>query len=288
MKPLLIILPSATRWSSIAALVQDEPEPIRGDLQARVERGADGARDAFAAVPDGSLFLSAGCIRRRGSVGVLGHVLTRPEHRRRGYCRSVLQTLLSWFDMSGGKWLYVTTPADAAGFLFEHFGFRVLHRGQRDGRSWVTMLRTLTHGRGATPFEHHDSRTTIRPATRADWPLLVALLQHRPGADPRVPIEESALAADVTVAELLHQAESGLCKLLVAVSKGTIVGLGTLATDREGHRSYAMVLPHDTPPEGLRAALLEAARRAGYEQIDFPMQALREPAPEPASETPSA
>ncbi len=278
MKPLLILLPSATRWPSLAALLEHEPTAVRADLQARLEQGTVGARDAVAALPDGSLFLSAGCIRRRGAVGVLGQVFTRPEHRRRGYCRGVLQALLSWFDMSGGKWLYLTTPADAAGFLFENFGFRVLHRGQRDGRPHVTMLRTPAHGH-PTPFDLCDDRTTIRTATRADWPLLVALLQHRPGPDPRVPIDESAIAAETTITELIHQAESGLCKLLVAVCKGVVVGLGTLATDREGHRSYAMVLPFDKPPEGLRAALLEAARQQGYDQIDFPMQALAGAAP---------
>ena len=43
-----------------------------------------------------------------------------------------------------------------------------------------------------------------------------------------------------------------------------------------------MVLPHDHPPEGLRQALLDFAQAQGYEQVDFPMEALASaPAPIP-------
>ncbi len=273
MKPLLILAPSAARWPSVSALLAESDAGQLADVQRRLEQGLADAQDAFAGWPDGGKLLAGGLLRRCGEIAVLSHVFTRPEHRRRGYCRGVLQTLLSWFDMTGGKWLYLGTPAELAEGLFVNFGFRKLHAGTLDGRPYCTMLRALGTAPG-TPLDRLDERTTVRELTRADFPQLVALMQHRPGADPRASLSESALAAEATALELIEQAEAGRCVLLGAVRRHAVVGLGTLATDQASKRSYAMLLPHDAPPPGLREALLEAARRRGYQQVDFPMEAL--------------
>jgi hypothetical protein len=102
----------------------------------------------------------------------------------------------------------------------------------------------------------------------------VALLQHQRGADPRVELDESALGAENAALDWLGQAEIGACQLIVSVSSGRIVGLGILATGQPGRRSYAMLAPHDRPPDGLRQALLDRAATRGYEQVDFPMESL--------------
>jgi N-acetylglutamate synthase-like GNAT family acetyltransferase len=273
MKPLLILAPSPTRWRAVEDLLGHEEEMWRDDIHRRLVDGVADCRDAFAVIPEGSHLLAAACIRRRHDVGVLGHVFTRPDQRQRGRARALMQALLSWFDVTGGRWLYVTSPRDLTGGLFEKFGFGVLRSAEDANPRRVTMLRTPAKV-GENPLEKRDGHATIRDATRADWVLIVALLQHQPAADPRVSLEESALAAEVTALQLIQQQEQGACRLLVACRDDRVVGVGSLATGQAGERTYAMVLPHDRPPERLREVLLESAQRRGYTQVDFPMEAL--------------
>ena len=281
MKPLLIIAPSPARWPAVEALLSHLGEPWLDDLRRRLVDGIADGNDAFALAPDGGHALAHACIRRRHDIGVLGHLFTHADHRRRGCARLLLQTLLSWFDMTGGKWLYLTSPAELAESLFDKFGFKVLRRHGTEAQERVAMLRTPVRS-VENPFEGLDDRQEIRDVSLADWALLVALLQHRPGPDPRVGLEESALAAETTALELITQQRRGGCRLKVAWRRQRIVGLGSVATDQDGKRTYAMLMPHDRPPEGMRAALLEFARARGYEQVDFPMEALAA-APEPTT-----
>jgi GNAT superfamily N-acetyltransferase len=279
MKPLLILAPSPTRWRAIEELLRHEEAGWLDDLRKRLVDGVDGSQDAFAVIPEATHLLASACIRRRHDVGVLGHLFTRPDHCLRGHARLLMQTLLSWFDMTGGKWLYLTSPRDLTEGLFEKFGFRVLWRHASETPDRAMMLRVPVRA-GESPFEALDGPVRTRDVTRADWALLVALLQHHHGADPRVPLEESALTAEATALELIGQQERGTCRLTAACRRSRIVGLGSMATDQVGPRTYAMLLPHDQPPEGLREGLLASARAQGYSQVDFPMEALaKTPAP---------
>jgi GNAT superfamily N-acetyltransferase len=285
MKPLLMLAPSPTRWPTVQELLGHESDVWLADIRKRVVEGVAGSQDAFAAIPDGGNLLASAMIRRRRDVGVLGQVFTHPAQRKRGCARALLQALLSWFDMTGGKWLYLTGPRELAGGLFEKFGFKVLRLMENQEQPRVTMLRVL--GRVTeSPFDGISGPVKIRDVARADWVLLVALLQHHCGADPRVGLEESGMAAETTALELIEQQERGACRLIAASRHDRIVGVGSVATDQGGPRTYAMILPHDQPPEGLRNAVLEFARKRGFEQVDFPMEALA-PKPAPADASPA-
>ena len=273
MKPLMILAPSPMRWQAFEQLLGHEERPWLDDLRIRLTEGAQGSRDAFAGLPDGSRLLASACVRRRHDVGVLGHVFTIPPERQRGRARALLQALLSWFDMSGGKWLYLTSPRDLAENVFEKFGFSVLRRSEKVDDNRVTMLRTPAHV-GDSPFEKLGGEVEVRDATRADWPLIVALLQHYGGPDPRMTLEESALAAEGTTLDLFTQQQQGACHLMVACRQRRIISLGSVATDQDAGRTYAMTLPHDQPVDGLRQALIDFARARGCQQVDFPMEAL--------------
>jgi GNAT superfamily N-acetyltransferase len=280
MKPLLIIPPAPNRWSSIDDYLNGATEARIADLRNRFDAPLTDARDAFAIIPNGSLTLAFASIRRMGDIGVFGELSTRPDHRLRGFARSLIQTLLSWFDMTGGKWLYLTTPGALAPAIFENFGFRLLHRsGESDA---VSMLRTLSHV-AESPYRGGSGPVRVRDVVRSDWPLIVALLQHHGGADPRVAIADSAAFAEATATDLLNQQDGGACKLLGAESGGKLLGLASLAVDQLGKRSYAMILPHSGGPAELTEAAVALGSAKGYERVEFPLSALANPAP--ASET---
>lgn len=273
MKPLLIIPPAPARWRALENLLGHKGPLWREDVEKRFTQGVPDAQDAFAVIADGGLLLANACVNKRGAVGVLGHVFARPEHRRRGHARQVIAAVVSWFDMLGGKWLYLGCPAALADGLYAKFGFRVLHRLARVPGEEVTMLRVAAGAR-ETPFAETDGEIAVRDATRADWPLLVALLQHFPGPDPRVPLRESAVSAELAMLELFSRQERGTCRLLAAWRGDRIIGLASVATDALGRRTYAMLLPHNETLPPLREAVTAFAQGRGYEQVDFPLEAL--------------
>jgi len=275
MKPLLIMAPAPARWHALADLVGDKGPPWLQDIEQRIIHGVDGGQDAFAVIPEGGRLLANACINRRHDIGILGHVFTRAEHRGLGFARRLISTLLSWFDMTGGKWLHLGTTADLAEGLFAKFGFEITHRVNREPHDGVMMARTAD-GAASNPLENASGEAVIRDVSRADWPLIVSLLQQRPGPDPRVSSDESAVAAEIAGLELISRQEQGTCKLCAAFCGHRIVSLASVATDQLGERTYAMLMPHSDSPPALREAVLEFARSKGYAQVDFPMEALGE------------
>jgi GNAT superfamily N-acetyltransferase len=275
MKPLLVIPPSPARWPAVETLfLAAGADAARiQDLSRRYAARLEDASDAMALIPSGGLVLAAACIRRRGTIGVLGDLFVREDHRKRGLARSLLQTLLSWFDMTGGKWLLLASDAALAAGFFEHFGFAPLHRCDVGGRSMVSQLRILggaTHG----PLDELTGGVTIRTLVRADFPLLMALGQYLPGPDPRVAQAEAALTCELTLLDLLAQKDRGTCELIGAEQNERIVGLASVAVDQLGKRTYAMLMPHSGSPRELRDATVALAAGKGYETVDFPLEVV--------------
>ncbi len=277
MKPLLIIPPASVRWPMLHDLLGHKGQPWLRDIQQRLVQGVPGAQDVYAVVAAGSQALASACVNKSGPLGVLGHCYTRPEHRRRGYARRLVEAVLSWFDMTGGQWLYLGTTAELDEGLYRKFGFQPLRR-----TAWTPYDRVTLVRRGPRAAEHPyadlSGAVVVRDVTRADWPAAVALLQYRPGPDPRVFLDESAVTAEVFTLDLIDHFERGACCLKGAFCGPRLVGLATVATEPRGERTYGMLIPHtDAPPE-LRAAAAEFARGRGYTHVDYPMDGLREPA----------
>lgn len=273
MKPLLIIPPCPRRWPALSDLYAHE-SPLRlADVEKRFAASVQGAQDAFAVIPDGGRVLSAALLAKRGDTGVLSLLYTRPEHRKHGYAAKLVQALLEWFKLTGGKRLYLTSPPDIAKSLFETHGFKVLRRFVIAGCEQVSMIR-LAKGTDENPYERTEGEVAIRDVTRADWPLIVELLQHRPGPDPRVALDESAVGAETAALDLLDQNERGVSHLQAELRGDHMVALAGVATDRLGDRTHAMIMPHDARDTKLREAVIAFAAAKEYAHVDFPMEAL--------------
>lgn len=280
MRPLLIVPPAPARWPALQDLPLHDDPLWWHDLEKRFAEGLRGAQDAFMVTPDGGRFLACAAISKRHDLGILSRIFTRPEHRHNGLARSVLDGLLTWFDMVGGKWLYVTAPTGLES-LFGKFGFHTIRRAPRTPEDILVMLRPAAEV-PEDPLTAASAPISVHDVTRANWPSIVTLLYNRAGPDPRVPLDESAAAAEVTALELLSRQETETCHLKAAFSGPRLIGLATVATDRLGDRTYAMVMPHRGAPPELREAIIAFARSKGYEHVDFPMEALATPEPQEA------
>lgn len=271
LKPLLIQPPAPSRWTGLRGLWGHSGPLWLDDLEKRLE-GLPDARDVLSVIYNGSDPLATACIRAQGDIGILGDVFTHSGSRKRGYARESIKAALAWFDMTGGKWLYCGCHAELV-TIFEPHGFKPIHRLERQPIDDV-ILQRRAEGVGITPLPMSDGPVQIRTVGRADWPLMVALLQDCPGPDPRVSLQESATTAELAMLELIKQQEDETCTLLAAVRAERIVAIASLATVQPGEKTYAMILPHDAAPDALRDAVLKTADEKNYGPVDFPMETL--------------
>lgn len=262
MKPLLIVPPAPARWPMVESLLQQIDRGALDELRRRICEGLPDAYDAFAIVPEGNRAIAHACIYRRRDRGVLRYVWTSPEHRRRGCALRVLSALTTWFDMTGGRVLYSCGLEDIAAGLLGPTGFSRLHRTSEDSARAV-------YSRGQLPDAPLDAPIEIRAATLADFPLLVEMLQFLPGHDPRVPLHDSAVAAEQYVHELLEQQTQGRQLVFVALLGPRIVELANAILEPAAGRAFANVTPHGAPAAELRAAVTAAARQAGISDVSF-------------------
>ncbi len=280
MKPLLVIPPAPNRWKPLQELLQHLPEPTVRNLRKRLVDGVPGAEDVFVIAPSDSPLHGSAAIHKCGDVGVLSHVYTRPEQRGKGTARRLTEAVLSWFDMTGGTWLFLATTTELDETLYSKFGFHPIRRAVWAPFDRVTMLRTR---KGVTedPLADAHGAVTVRELTRADWPAMVTTLQYWAGPDPRVPLAESAVTAETFTLDLIEHAEQGLAALHGAFMGQRLVGMGTVALAPQNAHTYALLVPHANAPPPLREALLQRAKTAGFERVDFPMEALgATPAPD--------
>jgi len=273
MKPILIIPPAPARWPAFEDLLRHEGTPWLLDLKRRLVDGVPGAQDAYAVMLSGNRILASVAINKFGDVGLLTHGYTREEHRRRGAARKLVETAVSWFSMTGGRWLFLGTTAEFDEGFYRKFGFTPLRRAVWKPYDRLTMLRT-TPGAAESPQADSAGEIVTRDLSRAEWPAMVALLQYSRGPDPRVPLDESAVSAPMFTLDLIEHQERGACQLKGAFCGSRLVGVATIATDQAGERTYAMLIPHVDAPQTLRDAVIDFAKTKGYARVDFPMEAL--------------
>lgn len=273
MKPLLIVPPAPSRWPALRDLLVEMKSLSLDDIERRFMAGVAGAQDVYAVIGGTGHYVACASINKRGDVGVLSHVYTRPDHRRRGYARQLTEAVLSWFDMTGGRWLVLSTTAEYDEILYRKFGFKPLRRVAWAPHDRLTAVRGSAGATG-DPYAGLSGEVEIRDVTRADIPLIVFFLQYRPGPDPRVPLSESAVTAKFFAQDLMAHREKNACLLMGAFQGARLVGLATLAIDKSGDRTYAMMMPHTDAPDQLRQAVLAAGRDKGYTHVDFPMETL--------------
>ncbi len=272
-KPLLIMPPAPARWAALDALWTPTGARWLADAKRRIVEGVPGAQDACAIVHAGGQCVAAGLLSKQGEVGVVGRIYTQPGQRRRGYARGVTETLLAWFEMTGGKWLHLSATSEQDEALFAKFGFALLHRAVWAPHDRLVMVRR-SGGVQGHPLDGARGPVTVRALSRADWPRMVTLLMYREGPDPRVPLAESAVTAEVFAHDLLEHVDKEMCVLFGAFQGERLVGLATVALDQHGPRTYGMVLPHTGAPAELRETVQKLAVERGYEQLVFPMEAL--------------
>lgn len=101
-------------------------------------------------------------------VGILGHVFTRPEHRRKGACRAVMERLIPDTEARGFRLLVLGTGFESPPYWIYHgFGFRSIRPGSGQ------MIRRTEPDAEAALF--CPGPTHVRPLGWGDWAAVTYL-----------------------------------------------------------------------------------------------------------------
>ena len=167
----LVTAPDLDLCNSILQLLSHKSPDTKYHLAAALD-GKTGELETrfYLGMLDGQPVANITTMESRG-VGILGHVFTRPEHRRRGICREVMARQMHEFRSRGGTVLLLSTGFESHPYWIYHsFGFRSFAGGRMRYATEPDFEREwLSPGPGR-----------VVKASWNHWPL-VALLATVPG-----------------------------------------------------------------------------------------------------------
>ncbi len=103
-------------------------------------------------------------------VGVLGHVFTRPEDRRKGACDKLMGLQMEHFRAHGGKALFLGTGFESPAYrIYARHGFH----GLEENSGYMEYYAATREEFEAAWFA--PAATGIEPLTLAQWPILAPL-----------------------------------------------------------------------------------------------------------------
>jgi len=216
-KPFLGHKPSSYIWHMEAAF---EPGRI-DDLETRFYLGLLGGRP----------IANVMTVEYKG-IGILGHVYTLPEHRRKGACALVMAEQMEDFRRRGGRFLTLGTGYDTPPYrIYRNFGFQS-----------VTPESGFMKYETAQGFESaffETTATTILSPQWKDWPV-VNMLCAQPGET-----FVRSVAAELFgprnfeggyITLLRRFFETPACQArLLHTDRGAVAGVATLLPDARWH-----------------------------------------------------
>ncbi|NCO38159.1 MAG: hypothetical protein COY42_17670 [Armatimonadetes bacterium CG_4_10_14_0_8_um_filter_66_14] len=189
----------------------------------------------YLGIVDGRLICNVMTVEWRG-VGILGHVFTVPDQRRKGACNLVMARQMEEFRQRGGRCLYLGTGYDTHPYhIYRGFGF-----GDAAPESGFMVYTTIPefHQQHFAPAD-----CAARDAQWRDWPAANVLTAIKDGPVVRnVGYGAFGIANfEGAFCTLRADLESGHCcwAKVLETKANALVGLATLVPDgRWGGGSY--------------------------------------------------
>ncbi len=169
-----VLAPDADREAQIVPLLAHKPDNYRAHIEAAFSpSGCDGLETRFyVGLLRGQIVGNVMTVEAHG-VGILGHVFTREEHRRKGICQAIMAHQMGDFRKRGGHVLLLGTGYQSAAYhIYHSFGFRDLPQA-RPG-----TMRYLRDGDEPDFLAHFFAPAApcaVAPAGWKHWPLIALL-----------------------------------------------------------------------------------------------------------------
>ncbi len=190
-------------------------------------------------------------------IGILGHVFTRPTHRRKGICMVLMETVTRDFTARGGRAMTLDTGYDSPAYhIYHHFGFAGI--GTTGRMIWQAQPDFL-------PDYFAADSTEVADISWPDWPRLDLLYTIPEGSFLRgiyfTHYGPSAYEGDfLRLWKLITDTESAQSKVLIKPG-GEVVGHALLVPDPRWHNDVWLldlfVHPDFCPAAGGLLAAIE-------------------------------
>jgi GNAT superfamily N-acetyltransferase len=261
----------------LLSLLWHKGSPWIDDIGRRMEGKYPGSLDRFLVAYDGPVMaaqvwytVSAADPR----TGLLGHVFTRPEYRRRRLSTRLMEAALEQFTREGGLLMQLFTYNPHTLPFYERLGFeticasRVAHAADWYMRSPVGAQRLLDQW-----LAGRDCR--IRPLAPADLPQYCLLynVEYQTRLKDRAQGIGLGLETELTFITSIEKTGRGAAACCVLDNGQAIAGIGSLACSDFPHQSHVGLVDCYTHP-GFRAragelieAALDARRPLGVEIV---------------------
>jgi len=246
--------------SELLALLSHKGSPWIDDIRRRAEGSCPESVDRFfiarsSAGLIGHVWYTAPAAQPR--IGLLGHVYTRPECRRHGVARSLMQSAMAQFTASGGAVVLLFTSAPETLPFYEQLGFEKLHSKQvlhkMDWAMWH-----LAGSQSVVAELFAPSSIRVRRLHSGDLAMYCLLynLEYQTRLKDWAQGIGTGLETEWTFITLCERIRSGQAVCWVAENDQTIVGIASLVRCGFAHQSHLAAIDWYT-----HAAFADTGRR---------------------------
>lgn len=226
--------PVISAWrGEITGFLRHKGSPWIEDISRRLRGRVPGAEDHFYVfLDDANVVAHAWYTVSRADprLGLVGHIYTHPEWRRRGIARQLMRTLMTDFRARGGQVMQLFTSTPYSVELYQQEGFENVYSGQvYHDTDWYMRYPTPCAPLLTNWFQSSD--VSIRKLRYADLPQYCLLYNQEPGAPLKDWVQRVGLGLEAEFAFLQSIAASkrGDCTTCVLDNGQTIVGIASVA-----------------------------------------------------------
>jgi len=234
----------------LLTLLRHKGSPWVEDIQRRLAGEMPGSRDYFFMAcrgDDAHDWYTVAATDPR--LGLVGHVYTRSEHRRRGLAARLMQSVMDQFRAAGGQVTQLFTDRPEAVALYERFGFRQVFQTQvLHNRDW-----SVRYGiDGDAPLEAWlgSAACTLRDLTAAVLPRYCLLfnLEYETLLKDRAQGMGLGVEAEWVVLHALGRLARGQAICSVLDNGPMMVGMASMVACRFAHQSHVAMIDYYVHP----------------------------------------
>ena len=234
-----------TLAGELVALLEHKGPPWIDDIRRRVDGCVPGADDHYYVAKDGRHMIAHAwytVAETDPRLGLVGHIYTHPDYRRRGIAAHLLDIVMSDFLARGGEimQLFTSTPFSIA--FYEQLGFEnVFASPVYHDADWY--MRYPLHGGNLLSEWFHTAAVSMRHLRPGDLPQFCLLYncEHRRVLKDRAQRVGLGLEAELAFIEAhlaLAQGQGACC---VLDNGETIVGIASLMRDTFPYQSHIAI-----------------------------------------------
>ncbi len=182
-------------------------------------------------------------------LGLIGHVLTHSDYRRRGISRQLMDRAIAEFDEQGGKVMQLFTSTPYSLPFYEQLGFETLFTQQvYHERDWY-----MRSPRGSAEIVRHwlvPAQLALRPLAPGDLPQYCLLynLEHDQILKDRAQQIGFGLESELAFIDIMNSQSERRAAVTVLENGPVMLGAASLVRSQFPHQAHVALFDIYLPP----------------------------------------